>query len=167
MSLLGVLFLLDGIDISTIQLGWLRQQIPLVEQEPKLFVDTIMNNIKLELIGSAYGNDSEQQQEERIKQAAKNSHAHYFIMQLPDGYQTQVGNSLLSGGQKQRIAIAHAIVKDPKIFLMDEPTSALGQRVRMSSTSSSVDGAEKGTELSPSGLPLSTACIISSCIHAQ
>jgi ATP-binding cassette subfamily B (MDR/TAP) protein 1 len=67
MSLLGVLFLLDGIDISTIQLGWLRQQIPLVEQEPKLFVDTIMNNIKLGLIGSAYGNDSEQQQEERIK----------------------------------------------------------------------------------------------------
>jgi ABC-type multidrug transport system fused ATPase/permease subunit len=46
MSLLGVLFLLGGIDISTIQLGWLRQQIPLVEQEPKLFVDTIMNNIK-------------------------------------------------------------------------------------------------------------------------
>jgi ABC-type thiamine transport system ATPase subunit len=88
-------------------------------------------------------------------------------MQLPDGYQTQVGNSLLTGGQKQRIAIAHAIVKDPKIFLMDEPTSALGQRVQMSGTSSSVDGAEKGTELSPSDLPLSTACIISSCIHAQ
>jgi ATP-binding cassette, subfamily B (MDR/TAP), member 1 len=113
--------LLDGIDISAIQMGWFRQQISLVEQEPKLFDDTIMNNIKLGLIGSAYGNGSEQQQEERIKEAAKNSHAHYFIMQLPDGYQTHVGNSLLSGGPKQWIAIARAIVKDPKILWMSLP----------------------------------------------
>jgi ATP-binding cassette, subfamily B (MDR/TAP), member 1 len=56
----GGTILLDGIDISAIQMGWLRQQISLVEQEPKLFDDTIMNNIKLGLIGSAYGNGSEQ-----------------------------------------------------------------------------------------------------------
>lgn len=119
--------LLDGHDISELNLRWLRQQIALVQQEPILFSQTIKQNIKNGLIGSKYETESEEQQTERIIEAAKKANAHDFISSLPEGYETNVGERgfLLSGGQKQRVAIARAIVSDPKILLLDEATSAL------------------------------------------
>ncbi|KAL3525996.1 hypothetical protein ACH5RR_014368 [Cinchona calisaya] len=115
---LGGEILLDGIKIDKLQLKWLRSQMGLVSQEPTLFATTIKENI---LFGK------EDASMEDIIEAAKASNAHNFICQLPQGYDTQVGEGGLqmSGGQKQRIAIARAIIKVPKILLLDEATSAL------------------------------------------
>ena len=123
----GGIVLLDGHDISTLNLHWLRQQIALVQQEPILFSQTIRENIKNGLVGSKYENEPEERQGQRIIEAAKKANAHDFISSLPDGYETHVGERgfLLSGGQKQRVAIARAIVSDPQILLLDEATSAL------------------------------------------
>jgi len=111
--------LLDGIEIRTLQIKWLRQQMGLVSQEPILFNDSIRANI-------AYGKDGIVS-DEQIVTAAEASNAHKFISGLPQGYDTCVGERgvQLSGGQKQRIAIARAIIKDPRILLLDEATSAL------------------------------------------
>ncbi|KAJ7008064.1 ABC transporter B family member 11-like [Populus alba x Populus x berolinensis] len=110
---------LDGIDIKSLQLKWLRQQMGLVSQEPVLFNETIRANI-------AYGKEGEATEAE-IQAASELANAHKFISSLQQGYDTVVGERgiQLSGGQKQRVAIARAIVKSPKILLLDEATSAL------------------------------------------
>ncbi|GMI68432.1 multi-drug resistance 13, ATP-binding cassette B15 [Hibiscus trionum] len=115
---LGGDILLDGVSIKKLQLKWLRSQMGLVSQEPTLFATTIKENI-------LFGN--EEARMEQVIEAAKASNAHDFISQLPQGYDTRVGERgvQMSGGQKQRIAIARALIKAPKILLLDEATSAL------------------------------------------
>uniref|UniRef100_A0A453FAX0 ABC transporter B family member 11 n=1 Tax=Aegilops tauschii subsp. strangulata TaxID=200361 RepID=A0A453FAX0_AEGTS len=111
--------LVDGVQIKSLRISWLRDQMGLVGQEPVLFNDTIRANI-------TYGKHGEAT-EEQVTVAAKAANAHEFISSLPQGYDTPVGEKgvQLSGGQKQRVAIARAIIKDPKILLLDEATSAL------------------------------------------
>ncbi|KAK8570319.1 hypothetical protein V6N13_003006 [Hibiscus sabdariffa] len=113
------LITLDGVEMQTLQLKWLRQQMGLVSQEPVLFNDTIRANI-------AYGKGGNATEAE-ILAASELANAHKFISSLQQGYDTVVGERgiQLSGGQKQRVAIARAIVKSPKILLLDEATSAL------------------------------------------
>ncbi|RLM73742.1 ABC transporter B family member 19-like [Panicum miliaceum] len=110
--------LLDNVDIKTLQLKWLRDQIGLVNQEPALFATTILENI-------LYGKPDATMAE--VEAFATSANAHSFIALLPNGYNTHVGERglQLSGGQKQRIAIARAMLKNPKILLLDEATSAL------------------------------------------
>ncbi|KKK13548.1 hypothetical protein ARAM_001719 [Aspergillus rambellii] len=117
--------LIDGHDIQSLNLQWLRQQISLVSQEPQLFSATIFENIKYGLIGSDFENETAEEIRERVIKAAQIADADEFINALPEGYETNIGSLALSGGQKQRIAIARAIVKEPKILLLDEATSAL------------------------------------------
>jgi subfamily B ATP-binding cassette protein MsbA len=110
--------LIDGHDLRDVTLTSLRGQIALVTQEPFLFDDTIRANI-------AYARPDASQAE--IEQAAREAAAHDFILELPHGYETSVGEAgaRLSGGQRQRIAIARAFLKDAPILLLDEATSAL------------------------------------------
>jgi subfamily B ATP-binding cassette protein MsbA len=109
---------IDGEDVRDVTLTSLRDQIALVTQEPFLFDDTIRANI-------CYARP--QATEAEVEQAAKAAAAHEFIMALPNGYDTSVGEAgaRLSGGQRQRIAIARAFLKDAPILLLDEATSAL------------------------------------------
>lgn len=111
--------LLDGIDINDYKLANLRQHISLVTQNITLFNDTIANNI-------AYGTLKDTPLES-IKKAARDANAEEFIEQLPEGWDTMVGENgvKLSGGQRQRIAIARALLKDAPILILDEATSAL------------------------------------------
>ncbi|XP_044861610.1 ATP-dependent translocase ABCB1-like [Mauremys mutica] len=109
---------LDGRDIRTLNIKWLRERIGLVSQEPILFATTIAENIRCGREGIT---DSE------IEKAAKEANAFDFISRLPDKLNTMVGErgAQLSGGQKQRIAIARALARNPRILLLDEATSAL------------------------------------------
>ncbi|KAJ1607622.1 ATP-binding cassette transporter [Cryptosporidium canis] len=110
--------LLDGVDIKKYDLGFLREQITIVDQESKLFNDTIRQNI---LYGNMNASESE------IEAALKLSQAWDFVNSFQDGLETQVGSegSLLSGGQRQRIAIARAIVRNSSVIILDEATSGL------------------------------------------
>jgi ATP-binding cassette, subfamily B, bacterial MsbA len=110
--------LVDGHDIRTVTTDSLRKQIGIVLQESVLFSGTLEDNIK-------YGRPDATR--EQVLDAATAANAHEFIVKLPDGYATVVGErgSKLSGGQRQRIAIARAILKDPRILIFDEATSAL------------------------------------------
>ncbi|ERE72041.1 bile salt export pump-like protein [Cricetulus griseus] len=109
---------LDGHDIRSLNIRWLRDQIGIVEQEPVLFSTTIAENIR-------YGRE-EATMEDIIK-AAKEANAYNFIMALPQQFDTVVGEGggQISGGQKQRVAIARALIRNPKILLLDMATSAL------------------------------------------
>jgi len=110
--------LIDGQDLRTVTQRSLRASIGVVPQDTVLFNDTIYYNI-------AYGDPQAPPAE--VERAARLAHIHEFIMDLPDGYQTRVGERglKLSGGEKQRVAIARTILKDPQILLFDEATSAL------------------------------------------
>jgi len=113
----GRLFI-DGTDISKVQIGSLRRQVGFVPQESILFDGTVLDNLRLNLPDAPY---------EAVVEAARVACAHEFIMQLPDGYNTRVGErgGALSGGQKQRIAIARMVLQNPNLVILDEATSAL------------------------------------------
>ncbi|CAN1827885.1 ABC transporter B family member 11 [Linum perenne] len=109
---------LGGMDLKELDLKWLRRQAALVSQEPALFAGTIRDNI-------AFGDPDASWAE--IEEAAKDAYIHKFISGLPQGYDTEVGESgvQLSGGQKQRLAIARAMLKKSSVLLLDEASSAL------------------------------------------
>lgn len=118
---------LDGKSIQTLNLKWLRQQVRLVQQEPVLFSGSVYDNIVNGLAGTSWEHEPQEAKLARVQEAAKIAFAHDFITDLPNGYDTVIGErgGLLSGGQKQRVAIARSIISQPRILLLDEATSAL------------------------------------------
>ncbi|MGP4039724.1 ABC transporter ATP-binding protein [Gracilibacillus sp. D59] len=110
--------LLDGINVRDVELQSLRKNIGVVQQDVYLFADTVMENIR-------YGNP--EASEDEIITAAKHANAHDFIMRLPNGYHSEIGQRgvKLSGGQKQRLSIASVFLKNPPVLILDEATSAL------------------------------------------
>ncbi len=110
--------LIDGINVKECRLDDLRRLMGVVSQEPILFNDSIYNNITLGTGGAT---------QEQVEEAARIAHAHNFILQKNEGYQTNVGDrgNKLSGGERQRITIARAVLKNPPILILDEATSSL------------------------------------------
>jgi subfamily B ATP-binding cassette protein MsbA len=110
--------LIDGVDVRELDPQSLRRNMGIVTQEVILFHDSVLKNI-------AYGLDDVPL--ERVREAARAANADEFIMKMPQGYDTVIGDRgvTLSGGQRQRLSIARAILKDPAILLLDEATSAL------------------------------------------
>ena len=115
---------IDGVDVREVTLRSLREQMAIVTQETILFNDTVWNNI-------CYGRPG--LPKDRVEAAAKAALAHEFILELPQGYQTMLGDrgQRLSGGQRQRIAIARAILKNSPILILDEATSELDSESEM------------------------------------
>jgi len=109
---------LDGIDLADLSLVQLRSAIGIVPQEALLFSGTVAENIRYGRLDASTA---------EVEGAAREAHAEEFILDLPQGYQTLVGErgSRLSGGQRQRLSIARAILRDPRILILDEATSAL------------------------------------------
>ncbi len=109
---------IDGVDVRDLTVRSVREAVSVVAQDVQLFGASVFDNIRYGRLDAT---------PEAVEAAARAAHAHEFILSLPDGYETQVGERgvKLSGGQRQRVAIARALLKDPPILLLDEATSAL------------------------------------------
>ncbi|TQV90758.1 lipid A export ATP-binding/permease protein msbA [Cordyceps javanica] len=118
---------LDGHKLTDLNLQWLRTSMRLVQQEPTLFTGSIYQNVVDGLSGTAMADLPDEEKRRLVQEACESSYAHDFITELPNGYDTMIGErgASLSGGQKQRIVIARSIISNPKILLLDEATSAL------------------------------------------
>ncbi|CAJ0609886.1 unnamed protein product [Cylicocyclus nassatus] len=127
---------IDGNDVRRVNLEWLRNTVGIVQQEPMLFNGTIEENLRVGSPGI---------QRNEMIQVCKLANAHDFIMKLPNGYSTMIGDGAvqLSGGQKQRIAIARTLARNPRILLLDEATSALDANSE-SIVQQALDNASKG-----------------------
>ncbi|MEK5332519.1 ABC transporter ATP-binding protein [Lysinibacillus sp. FSL W8-0992] len=131
---------IDGLDVRNMTQASLREQIGIVQQDVFLFTGTIRENIAYGRLGAS---------DEDVEKAAKRAHLESFIAELPDGYETQIGERglKLSGGQKQRIAIARMFLKNPPILILDEATSALDTETEMIIQQSLAELAENRTTL--------------------